>query len=55
MVIYFAGGSAGSALGALAWTYGGWLAVSALGLGLAALAFAIHLLGPRAATVRAPA
>ena len=55
MVIYFAGGSAGSALGALAWSFGGWLAVSGLGLGLTVLAFAIHLLSPRAVAVRAPA
>jgi predicted MFS family arabinose efflux permease len=55
MVIYFAGGSAGSALGALAWSYGGWLAVSALGLALILLAFAIHILSPRDAAARVPA
>ena len=55
MVIYFAGGSAGSALGALAWSYGGWLAVSALGLALILLAFAIHILSPRDAVARVPA
>ena len=53
MVIYFAGGSAGSALGAIAWSLGGWLAVSGLGLGLALLAFAIHALSPRDAAVAA--
>jgi predicted MFS family arabinose efflux permease len=55
MVIYFAGGSAGSALGALAWSYGGWLAVSGLGLALALLAFAIHALSPRDAVANAAA
>jgi predicted MFS family arabinose efflux permease len=53
MVIYFAGGSAGSALGAVAWSFGGWIAVSGLGLGLALLAFAIHALSPRDSTVAA--
>jgi predicted MFS family arabinose efflux permease len=47
MVIYFAGGSAGSALGALAWGYGGWVAVSALGLVLALAALLIHVLSAR--------
>ena len=55
MVIYFAGGSAGSALGALAWSFGGWLAVSGLGLALALLAFTIHALSPREAVARAAA
>ena len=52
MVIYFVGGSAGSALGALAWSFGGWIAVSGLGLALAALAFAIHALSPRDAVAK---
>ena len=55
MVIYFAGGSAGSALGALAWSFGGWLAVSGLGLALTVLAFAIHALSPRDAVAGAAA
>jgi predicted MFS family arabinose efflux permease len=55
MVIYFIGGSAGSALGVLAWSYGGWLAVSGIGLALAVLAFAIHALGRRDAVGKAAA
>jgi len=55
MVVYFAGGSAGSALGALAWSFGGWLAVSGVGLTLALLAFAIHALSPREAVANAAA
>jgi len=55
MVIYFAGGSAGSALGVLAWSYGGWLAVSGVGLALALLAFAIHALSPRDVAANAAA
>jgi predicted MFS family arabinose efflux permease len=55
MVLYFVGGSAGSALGALAWSYGGWLAVSGLGLALALVAVAVHLLSPRPAEARASA
>lgn len=55
MVIYFAGGSAGSALGALAWSFGGWIAVSGLGLVLALLAFAIHVFSPRETVANAAA
>ncbi|HEV2676487.1 MAG TPA: MFS transporter [Aliidongia sp.] len=55
MVIYFAGGSAGSALGALAWSYGGWLAVSALGAGFTGLALLIHVFSRRETMARAAA
>ncbi|HLZ67085.1 MAG TPA: MFS transporter [Aliidongia sp.] len=55
MVIYFVGGSAGSALGALAWGYGGWIAVSALGLVLALMALLVHVLSPREVAANADA
>jgi predicted MFS family arabinose efflux permease len=55
MVIYFAGGSAGSALGAVAWSYGGWLAVAGFGLAVSALGLLVHVLSPRDEAVRATA
>ena len=55
MVLYFVGGSAGSALGALAWGLGGWLAVSGLGLALALIAAVIHVVSARPAVARVSA
>jgi predicted MFS family arabinose efflux permease len=43
MVTYFAGGAAGSVLGAYSWSAGGWSAVTALGLGFAAAALLAFL------------
>ena len=47
MMIYFAFGSFGSALGALAWQHAGWPGVCALGLGFVALAGLRHATGRR--------
>ncbi len=47
MMVYFAGGSAGSAAGALAWQHAGWPGVCALGLGFLALATLRHSTGRR--------
>jgi predicted MFS family arabinose efflux permease len=43
IVFYFAGGAAGSALGAYAWRLHGWVGVSIVGLGFSLLAAANHL------------
>ncbi len=39
----FLGGAMGSAAASVAWAYSGWPAVCAFGLGVAGLAFAIHV------------
>jgi len=41
MTAYFIGGSAGSILGGLAWTHGGWAGVCAMGLALVGTALAV--------------
>ncbi len=47
MTAYFVGGAAGSALGARAWTVGGWTGVSLVGAALVALAAGVYALGLR--------
>jgi len=51
MVTYFAGGSAGSALGAYGWAVAKWNGVCAAGLVLAMAALAVHWVGGRKAGV----
>jgi dipeptide/tripeptide permease len=41
----FSGGTLGSAMASFAWQWAGWMAVSLLGLTLAAIALLIHLGG----------
>jgi len=47
---YFAGGAAGSAASSLAWSEGGWVAVTGVGAGAAALALVVWLLSRRPAS-----
>jgi predicted MFS family arabinose efflux permease len=46
MVTYFAGGAIGSLLGAYAWSWAKWPGVCGVGIALAAIALAAHLLTP---------
>jgi predicted MFS family arabinose efflux permease len=47
IMFYFAGGAAGSALGAYAWRLHGWVGVSMVGLGFTVIAAANHFFGGR--------
>ena len=47
MSTMFLGGAAGSALGVAAWSAGGWLYVSAIGIGFGAVAVVIQILAFR--------
>ncbi|MFC0218489.1 MFS transporter [Pseudochelatococcus lubricantis] len=47
MTAYFIGGTSGSAIGTLAWQYGGWAGVSIAGIALSSVGLVLHLLGPR--------
>lgn len=49
MTVMFLGGSAGSAGSTAAWAWGGWMAVSALGAGLAVASLAFRVAAHRAA------
>lgn len=49
MTVYFAGAASGSALGAVAWSFGGWTAVCMLGAGLAVLTVVVWLIDLRTA------
>ena len=49
MTTYFVGAASGSALGAAAWTFGGWASVCTLGVGLALLTAAVWVVDVRVA------
>lgn len=55
MTAYFVGAASGSALGALAWSRGGWTGVCLLGTGLAVLALLVWLVDLRVAARTDPA